>query len=385
MMKTWTVILVMLVFSTISFAQTSDNAISLDKVFGYRQVDKQGNTINVTILVNTYGLERDKTLKLKEKFPTGFQAKVTNPYGSVATVTEVAILFVWDKLPPSELFTISYQLTSATPLNESILINGNMSFLGETGIKYVSISQKDFMSNKDIASRVKSIPPYNPPTSKVTTATSLTPEYKPVVQKVDTVAPPKPIPRANVKEEPAKETTQNEITNQTEVKPVTQEETVQKSESNQPTETTTVSPVEPIHETVQKQEPVSQTTSENNNITEVKPISTVKPTENTYKPKPEPTPVQTSTNTSGVYYTVQIGASAKKLSSNYFAKYNFNKSVDENYIDGMYKYSVGQFSTLKEANSYQNYVKQKNVQCFVVAYNNGKKITIKEALAVSKQ
>jgi hypothetical protein len=393
------VLISFVMFSSVAVSQTSEEAISLDKVFCYRQVDKQGNNLTVTLLINTKGLEREKTLKLKEKFPTGFQAKVTKPYGSAATVTETGILFVWSNLPPSDLFAVSYELTSLTPLNESVLINGNMSFLSEAGIKYVSINQRDFLNDKDIASRIKNLPPYNPPAPNTTTAsnTKSTTEIVPLSKSWDTVAPPKPILRTTVKEEPVKktvaetkpvqkqepvkETAQNVENNQAEIKPVSPVEPIK--ETSQNIETKPVTPVEPIH----KQEPVKQTVSENNNITEVKPVSTTQPSVTKTKPKPAPVHTEESSNANiaGVYYAVQIGATPKKLPSGFFAKYNFNKTIDENMIDGMYKYSLGQFSTLKEATNYQNYVKQKNVQCFIVAYSNGKKISIKEALAASKQ
>jgi septal ring-binding cell division protein DamX len=164
------------------------------------------------------------------------------------------------------------------------------------------------------------------------------------------------------------------------------------------TETTTekVTPIKTTQETktvveqpvVEKQEvkPVEKKPEEQK-VVEVKPVET-KPVVQEVKPVVEEkksTGINTVSDMSGVFYTVQIGASKEKLNSDYYNKYSFDKEVNEMLIDGMYKYSLGKFPTLKEANSYMPSVKQKNIQCFVVAYMDGKRVSVSEALAVSKK
>jgi|YNPMSStandDraft_1061717.scaffolds.fasta_scaffold00179_16 hypothetical protein len=366
-MKKLLVLFLILKISGSNLFILAQDEIPLNKVFCYRQIEKQGNVLTVTLLINTVGLEREKTLKIKEKFPNGFQCKVLEPYGSTNAVTETSVLFVWSALPANELFITKYQLTSPVSLNELVNIIGNVSFLSETGIKYVSVEQRDFMSNKEIAAKIKNMPPYKPganvsqPISSniVVADVPKTTEVKPVTQEAP---PPKPIVRTNVKDEPQKITSQEPIATQT-----------IKVESKVETKTDNVERV---------------VLTEDNPIATPQPVKTeqkVKPTET--KPIETKTPVTQSSAVSktGLYYTVQIGASAKPLPKGYYDKYQFNQPVDELFIDNMYKYSVGRFSTLKEANNYQNYVKQKGLQCFVVAYNGGQKITIKEALSISKE
>jgi len=354
-MKAIILSLALLFSGIINFVSAQDNEVNFDKVFCYRQVEKQNNVVTVTLLINTKGLEREKTLKVKEKFPAGFTCKVKEGYGSTNAATDVSILFVWSVLPANDLFYVKYELNSATPLNESVTIMGNVSFLSETGIKYVSIEQKDFTSIPAIASKIKSIPPYQPgaESAAVTQSSNITVSDvpKPVTTYIpDTTAPkPKPIVRTNIKEEPVKAQTQ---TTETKTPAIT------------PIETKT----EPI-KAVESQTPKTETVKTESPKVIEKPAVNVSKT---------PAPA-------GFYYTVQLGASPKKLPSNYYDKYQFSQSVDELFVDNMYKYSVGKFQTLKEANNYQNSVKQKGLQCFVVAYNDGKKITVKEALAISKQ
>lgn len=344
-------------FSTNIHAQ--ENEINLDIVFCYRHIEKQNNVLTVILLVNTKGLEREKTLKIKEKFPTGFQCKVKEGYGSTNAVADNSVLFVWSVLPKSELFQIKYELTSPTPLNEAVSINGNVSFLSETGIKYISIEQREYMNNSLIVAKIKNIPPYEPGSNVSTTAQNSNITIKDVPKtttvtmqepKIDTSSAtiPKPIVRANVKEEPVK----NQVAMQSESKPI----------------------VESIKTHVEPEK------KENKNVTELPSVNTIKTTTKTTAPST--TEISTPT---GFYYTVQIGASPKPLPNNYYDKYQFDYPVDVLQIDNLYKYSVGKFQTLKEANKYSTIVKQKGLQCFIVAYNNGKKITINEALSISKQ
>lgn len=362
-MKNLLILFLVLKFSASNLISFAQDEIPLNKVFCYRQVEKQGNLFTVTLLINTVGLEREKTLKIKEKFPNGFKCKVIEPYGSTNAVTENSILFVWSALPVNELFIVRYQLTSAVAVDEMVNIIGNVSFLSETGIKYVSVEQRNFMSNKDIAAKIKNLPPYQPGanvsqpvSSNIVVSNVPKTESKPVEQEAPA---PKPVVRTNVKEEPPK--------TQTVQQPTTQVTKVE----------------EPKTENVER-----VVLTEDNPEAKPQPVKTepkVKPAESKSVEVKTPVAQTTQLSKSGLYYTVQIGASAKTLPKGYYDKYQFNQPVDELFVDNMYKYSVGRFSTLKEANSYLNYVKQKGLQCFVVAYNSGQKISIKEALAISKE
>ncbi|MCX7862166.1 MAG: SPOR domain-containing protein [Bacteroidales bacterium] len=371
-MKKFLILLVISVFSAIYIKSYSQNQINFDKVFCYRQIEKQDNVLTVTLLINTKGLEREKTLKIKEKFPTGFKCKVIEPYGSTNAVTETTLLFVWSALPENDLFIVKYQLTSAAALNESVNIIGNVSFLSETGIKYVSVEQRDFLNDKEIQAKIKALPPYKPganvtqPASANITIADVpkTTETKPAAETQPAPAP-KPVPRTNVKDEPVK-------TEQP--KPQAQP---------QPTAVVTEPKTEPKVERVVLTEDKPEATPEPIKTETKQKMPETKPVEN--KPIEQKQVTKTTTVSSGFYYTVQIGASPKKLPAGFYDKYSLKHSVDELFIDNMYKYSTGKFATLKEANQYLNEVKQKGLQCFVVAYNNGNKITIKEALQISGQ
>lgn len=85
---------------------------------------------------------------------------------------------------------------------------------------------------------------------------------------------------------------------------------------------------------------------------------------------------------SGVYFRVQIMASAQRLNVD---SVDINGLKDKVFIatnNGISKYFVGEFHDVKSASDYNATLKSKGLTgAFVVAYKGGKKITIKEAQA----
>jgi hypothetical protein len=99
-------------------------------------------------------------------------------------------------------------------------------------------------------------------------------------------------------------------------------------------------------------------------------------------------PVVTSTPSAekGVTYKVQVGAGHQNVSKNYFAsKFSLSDAVSTESHEGWIKYLVGKFTEYKQARDKRNDVRNNIKNAFVTAYNQGKRITVQEALMISNQ
>jgi hypothetical protein len=95
-----------------------------------------------------------------------------------------------------------------------------------------------------------------------------------------------------------------------------------------------------------------------------------------------------ATSQAEVAYRVQICATRKAVDKSYFVKYNkVNETIYADMHQGWHKFTVGAFEVYGEARNHRENVKVKNkiTGPFVTAYNQGNRITVQEALMISKQ
>jgi hypothetical protein len=89
----------------------------------------------------------------------------------------------------------------------------------------------------------------------------------------------------------------------------------------------------------------------------------------------------------GVKYKVQIGAYKRRLGASYFKTVNVDEQVVMDVHNGLHKFLVGKHEEYKEARDHRIKIWDKTTidDAFVTAYNNGNRITVQEALMITKQ
>ena len=85
----------------------------------------------------------------------------------------------------------------------------------------------------------------------------------------------------------------------------------------------------------------------------------------------------------GIIFKVQLASTEKKI--NIKKQFKDIDDIQEINIETGYRYYAGKFKTMEEARKYQESLKEKGLKdTFVVAFQNGKRITASEAVEILK-
>lgn len=90
----------------------------------------------------------------------------------------------------------------------------------------------------------------------------------------------------------------------------------------------------------------------------------------------------------GIYFRIQLAAGRRTINiDEYFGRFSFIEYVKLEFHDGWFKYSVGSFTDYEKAKEFHDVVLKETPfrGAFIVAYNNGRRIAVQEALDITGQ
>lgn len=301
-----------------SLDREQEGTVTIRKVTCIRQTPYKSRTGN-DIMVNLLVYKRDmnKFAKIEEQIPSGFQAVVVESRNGLFTYKDGVAKFVWMNLPEEAGFTVGYRLVpEGSKSIDDLKIDGKLSYILEGRNIAVDVTQMDVTLDG--------------------------------------------ISNANI------EALMVSLENREELsagKPVQTEQAE--------------TPVSQVENVVQEEKPVVR--EEKPVVKEEKPVIRETRTSSSGSsgiPDRQRLPVQ-----DGVYFRVQLAAAGRFTDADQtFAANNLSRPVLVERHDGLYKYTVGSFSTYDQANSFRETALSKGIDgAFVVAYRNGKRINVLDA------
>ncbi|MFB0960548.1 MAG: hypothetical protein QMB20_05030 [Flavobacteriales bacterium] len=274
--------------------------------------------------VSVYGVETDGFAKIREEISAGFRIKEDASGEAIVTLEENGIKYVWFEQPSDPNHSVSYTLTS-TSTSEFPEIDGKFSYVANNQPMEISIVQQEMINSRDFGGN-------------------------------DT--------------EPGTETTINPNEGNTEEVIVIEGDKV-----NELAIEVAMNATEDQLEEIKK--PVLEVAANTPLVEEE--VYADSSTDTTNTPSPE----------EGVNYKIQLAATHKYVAASKFkTNHKFAAAIQTENHDGWTKFVTGSHNEYKSARDARNNINAEYSKFngpFVTAYNNGERITVQEALMVSKQ
>lgn len=277
--------------------------------------------------------------KIIENVPEGFTAQEVESNGAIFSQKGTQVKFLWMTLPAEDSFTVSYKIAIDESLNGNKVIDGKISYLDGSETKQYLIDGTTI-----------SIGTITDP-SLTLNSTSETNEEKNVIENEKS---------GSMDNSPTKE-------------PITSQNTTYGTTENIEKEPLDIKP-----ENTEELTALDQVNSSNENEPKTDDNG------NNLIPLGQE---NTENETHNVNYRVQICALRKEVSTNHFTKYhNVKEQIFKNMHEGWHKYTVGDFKKYMNASAHKQVTKESYQikGTFVTAYNDGTRITVQEALMITK-
>ena len=355
--------------------------------------------------------------KVQQELPPGFTATAIETQQANFSFNNQVVKFIWKSLPEESEFQLSYKVTvSADEVSGIKAISGIFAYLENNERKIVDIPSEEIFIRSS--------------TSLSTDATTETTEAEPVDETalISESQPPSSQEGEESISADSIETQSSGTTSSDNVTPAyivssneAIEEIIENNESlpsgipsletedegeaiPQGEETTTLTEPaigstqddrleETVEEKIAENEVIQEAAKEVEELAEFtdETAATLNFEPRTSNPETPSNPVPANITPpikSSVEFRVQIAASSKKVSNTHFLnKYNISEIIHYEIHNEMNKYTVGSFSNYKSAKEHMSFIRNnKGVEgAFVTAYKNDKRITVHQALEISKQ
>ena len=327
----------------------------------------EGKNGNYTVKIHITKGKHSGFARIKDKLPEGYIATSIEPAGSIFKDIDGSAKFIWSDLPSSiESFTVSYRLINPKAVDTSFFITGEYASERliaeghndgiEIPITYYTPSEPSFE--------------YNALTNDTSSFNEISELVLDSVKEINTKQDSN---RLNVKTEDVSITlpdSMNDISIQEIDNNLFEEDTTSKSVEIPEEEIIVAENVEILEE-----ENIVVENVDNKMNTAEEEKSIISNIVNSQKIK------------TNIDYRVQILASHRIATKNYVKnKYHFSENFDLENHDGWIKYTTGRFDQYKNARNKRNDLSSNEFPGpFVTAYNFGQRITVQEALIISKQ
>ena len=312
----------------------------------------EGEDGNYTVKIHITKGKHSGFARIKDKLPEGYVATSIEPAGSIFKDIDGAAKFIWSDLPSSiESFTVSYKLVNPKGVDSSFFITG----------VYASERLIAEGHNDGIEIPITYYTPNDPSFeyNALTNDTSSQNELSEVASNnMEEINAKQDSNRLNIEAE-------NESMNLTDsMKDIN----IQEVENEIVEEYTGFNSIEIPEEKII----VAENIENKVNTEEKSIISNI---------------INSQKINTNIDYRVQILASHRIATKNYVKnKYHFSENFDLENHDGWIKYTTGRFNQYKEARNKRNDLNSNEFPGpFVTAYNFGQRITVQEALIISKQ
>ncbi len=379
--------------------------LSCSRAFDAMKINP-GKTFLVTLKVqksNVSGVG-----KIIENIPDGFTAQEVENNGAIFSQKGNQVKFLWMTLPSDDEFTVSYKIMVDGNLNGNKVIDGKMSYLDGDVTKNALIDGTSIeITNTQQGIQTAGIEKNNNDETTTSTEEEKTTQHNNTSDKVID---------SNEEKEPAKNTSNEAIAdqksasidNQKESQNTNIENTIASNEETKSNQEVTnksennTNSLEANSTSTEKENTPADNTLADNTVATSEEKNTLQnekttPVNNTTATIEDKNAIQTENNNTSstnevtsnhkVNYRVQICALRKKTETNYFVQnHNVKEKIYLNMHEGWHKYTVGDFKEYMSARDHRGTAKSKYKinGSFVTAYNDGSRITVQEALMITK-